>query len=120
MLCQCVGTSRKKTMHALKFSHDVSSPGTIGDISQNNAEQRTTVGGHSAMCIKVQKVQDSFAAHQHIPVLKYLRCIFDVIISRIISVILRRYFRNDLRSIGDVVAMFSPVNSISISMISAQ
>ena len=39
MLCQGIGTSRKISMHALKFSPDVSVPNTISDISPNSAEQ---------------------------------------------------------------------------------
>ena len=39
MLRQGIGSSRKISMHALKFSPDVSTPNTIGDISPNSAEQ---------------------------------------------------------------------------------
>ena len=45
------------SMHALTFSADVSSPRTIGDISPNSAEQRTTVGEHSARYTEVQMSQ---------------------------------------------------------------
>ena len=43
MLRQGIGTSRKISMHALKFSPDVSTPNTIGDISPNSAEQSANI-----------------------------------------------------------------------------
>ena len=43
MLRQGIGTSRKISMHALKFSHDVSTPNTIGNISPNSAEQSANI-----------------------------------------------------------------------------
>ena len=47
-------------MHALKFSPDVSTPNTIGDI----AEQRRAVGEHSAMYTKAKNVPDTSATHR--------------------------------------------------------
>ena len=43
MLRQGIGTSRKISMHALKFSPDVSTPNIIGDISPNSAEQSANI-----------------------------------------------------------------------------
>ena len=40
---------------------------------------------------------------------KHRRCIFDVIISRMICVIHRRFYRTALQNIDNVMAMFSPV-----------
>ena len=56
---QGIGTSRKISMYALKFSPDVSTPNTIGDISPNSAEQsanmsqthRRPIGDTSAMLV---------------------------------------------------------------------
>ena len=63
MLRQGIGTSRKNSMHALKFTPDVSTPNTIGDISPNSAEQSANIRRCSC---------------------KHRRCIFDIIISPMI------------------------------------
>ena len=57
MLHQGIETSRKISMHALKFSPDVSTPNTIGDISPNSAEQ-------SAMYTKAKNVTFTSATHR--------------------------------------------------------
>ena len=43
MLHQGIGTSAKNSMHALKFSLDVSWPRTIGDISLSSAQQSANI-----------------------------------------------------------------------------
>ena len=62
MLRHGIGKSRNISMHALKFSADVSPPRT--NDRRYIAEQRRAVGEHSASCTKVQNVPDTLATHQ--------------------------------------------------------
>ena len=81
MLRQGIGTSRKISMHALKFSPDVSTPNTIGNISPNSAEQSANIRRSTP------RVKMSQTHRRHIGDTtrrcpwKHRRCIFDVIIS---------------------------------------
>ena len=56
MLHQYIWTSIKMSMHALKFSFDVSSPRT-----KQRRPERTTVGEHSERYTKVRVVADTSA-----------------------------------------------------------
>ena len=62
MLRQGIGTLRKISMHALKFSPDVSTPNTIGDISPNSAEQSTNI----RRCTPRLKMSQAHLRHMHI------------------------------------------------------
>ena len=79
------------------------------------AEQCTAVGKHLARYTTIQNFPDTWAMLSTCSC-KHLRCKFDVIISRMIWVIHRRCSRTTLRSIGDAMAMFSPVYSIFSTM----
>ena len=84
MLRQGIGTSRKISMHALKFSPDVSTPNTIGDISPNSAEQSANI----RRCTPRPKMSQTHRRHiggtsatNRQCSCKHRRCIFDVITS---------------------------------------
>ena len=84
MLRQGIWTSIKISMHALKFSADVSTPNTIGDISLNSAEQSANI----RRCTPRPKMSHSHRRHigdtsatNRRCSCKHRRCIFDVIIS---------------------------------------
>ena len=72
------------------------------------AEQCTTGGKHLARYTTIRNFPDTWAMLSTCSC-KHLRCKFDVIISRMIWVIHRRCSRTTLLSIGDAMAMFSPV-----------
>ena len=80
MLRQGIGTSRKISMHALKFSPDVSTPNTIGDVSPNSAEQSANIRRCTPRPKRPRHIGDTLATHQRCSC-KHRRCIFDVIIS---------------------------------------
>ena len=84
MLRQGIGTSRKNSMQALKFSPDVSTPNTIDDISPNSAEQSANIRRCTPRPEMSQTlwrhIGDTSVTHRRCSC-KHRRCIFDVIIS---------------------------------------
>ena len=85
MFCQRIGTARKKSMHALKFSPDVSTPKTLGDYRRAAPTAQSANIRRSTPRFKVshthrRHIGDTLVMFSTCSC-KRRRCIFDVMLS---------------------------------------